>query len=191
VGKVVFEITMSLDGFVCGPNNELDRLHAWMFNDPDPIDAGIAGDFARNSGAVIMGNGTFTDGVNQQGWEGWVDNPPFTVPTFVLAHGVPPKLEAGKTIYTFVTGGIEDALAQAKAAAGAKTVTIMGGANIAQQYLNAGLLDEIYMHIAPLMLGEGKRLFDPITFKNIALEQISSVPSSRMTHIRYRILKEN
>ena len=189
MGKVVLEITLSLDGFVCGPDDDLERIHAWMFAEQPESDRAVLADSNRVLGAVIMGHGTFDDGIKKQGWSGWVDQPPFAVPMFVLAHAVPEKLERGKTAFTFVSG-IENALAEAQAAANGKNVLVMGGANMAQQYIKAGLLDEIHIHLVPVMLVEGKRLFEHIGTERIELEPICVVNSPTVTHLQYRVCKD-
>jgi dihydrofolate reductase len=187
MGKVVLDMTMSLDGFIAAPDDDLERLHSWGFGEPHEADAEVMKAYFESAGAVIMGRGTFEDGVKKQGWGGWVDNPPYEVPIFVLSHEVPEKLSAGKTAYTFVTDGIESALDQAKAAAGDKAVIVMGGANIAQQYIKAGLLDEVMIHLAPLLLTEGKRLFEHIGVQPVELEPVQVIGSPAVTHIRYRL----
>lgn len=190
MSKVVLDMTVSLDGFIAGPNDELERLHAWGFVEDKPAsDAAIIEEYFSSIGAVIMGRGTFEDGVKKQGWSDWVDNPPYDVPIFVLSHDVPEKLARGKTAFTFITDGIESALAEARAAAGNKDVTVMGGAKTAQQYIKAGLLDEIQIHLVPLLLDEGKRLFENIG--HIELEQTRLIVSPAVTHIQYRIIKES
>ena len=188
MGKVVFEITLSLDGLVCGPDDDLERIHQWMFADQPESDRAVLEESNRVLGAVIMGRGTFEDGVKKQGWAGWVDTPPFEVPMFVLAHSVPEKLERGKTAFTFISG-IENALTEAQAAAKDKNVLVMGGANMAQQYIKADLLDEIHIHLVPVILAEGKRLFEHIGAQTIELEPIRVVNSPRVTHLQYRVVK--
>lgn len=189
MGKVILDITMSLDGFIAGPDSDLEQLHAWLFHPDKPaVDQAILTDYLQSIGAVIMGNGTFQDGLHKQGWAGWVEPPPFTVPIFVLAHHVPEKLARGKTAFTFITDGIESALAEAQAVAGAKNVVVMGGAQTAQQFLQAGLLHEIHIHIAPLLLAQGKRLFEQIDSRE--LEPVRVVASPHVTHIQYHIHKE-
>jgi dihydrofolate reductase len=121
-------------------------------------------------------------------WSGWWgDTPPFHHPVFVLTHyaRAPLALDGGTT-FTFVTDGIESALEQARAAAGEKDVMIGGGADVAQQYLNAGLLDEMQLHVVPLMLGDGVRLFDRVD-DSVALEPAGVVESPAVTHLTYRV----
>jgi dihydrofolate reductase len=189
-GKVVLDMSISLDGFTAGPDisfeNRLgingERLHTWMFGEKSEADAEV--DIFKTSGAVITGRRTF-----DMGEEPWGDNGTFGMPCFVLTHRPRDILVKGPTTFTFVTEGIESALAQAKIAAGEKDVWIMGAANIAHQYLRAGLVDEIIVHIVPVLLGAGSRLFDEIGSQPIELEQVRVIPSPQVTHIYYRVLK--
>jgi dihydrofolate reductase len=189
-GKVVLDMSISLDGFTAGPDisfeNRLgingERLHAWMFGEKSEADAEV--DIFKTSGAVITGRRTF-----DMGEEPWGNDGAFGMPCFVLTHRPQDILVKGPTTFTFVTEGIESALAQAKTAAGEKDVWIMGAANIAHQYLRAGLVDEIIVHIVPVLLGAGSRLFDEIGSQPIELEQVRVIPSPQVTHIYYRVLK--
>jgi dihydrofolate reductase len=160
--------------------NDLERTV-----DDDNVEAILAG-----NGAYIMGRNMFgpTRGEWDEQWNGWWgDNPPYKAPVFVLTHHErePEKMEGGTT-YTFVTDGIESALAQARAVAGEKNVAIAGGASTVQQFLKAGLLDELTIHISPLILGEGERLMDNIG--DMTLEQVGVTFSNRATHITYRVV---
>ena len=186
MGKLVFDISTSLDGFVAGPHQTLDaplgeggnRLHEWAFatkafreqhgmtgGEANP-DSAIAEESLRDTGATVMGRRMFSGG--QGAWEEdpnadawWGDDPPFHHPVFVLTHHArAPVTKQGGTTFTFVTEGIEAALAQARAAAGARDVAVGGGASVVQQYLRAGLLDEFRIHVVPVLLGDGVRLFE-------------------------------
>ena len=182
---LTLEITMSLDGFVAGPDPSLEdplgkggmNLHEWAFAaqswreahgmtggeanaDSDVIDEQLA-----RTGATIMGRKMFSGGAgpweddpNANGW--WGDEPPFGHHVFVLTHHPRETLTLGATTFHFVTDGVESALAQARDAAGEKDVIVAGGAQAGQQYLAAGLLDEMQIHVAPILLGDGTRLFD-------------------------------
>jgi dihydrofolate reductase len=123
-------------------------------------------------------------------WEGWWgDEPTFHKPVFVLTHHAREPLTKGETTFTFVTDGIESALEQARAAAGDKDVALGGGANVAQQYLKAGLLDELQIHLAPVLSGGGVRLFDALDSDQIELECTRVIDSPAVTHLRYRVVK--
>jgi dihydrofolate reductase len=203
MGKVHVDITMSLDGFVAGPNDSPDvplgeggeRLHEWVYGlaswrEPHGLEGGETGrdsevldEAMRDNGAIVLGRRMFDNA------QGWGDNPPFHVPVFVLTHEArEPLAKEGGTTFTFVTDGIESALEQARAAAGDKNVSIAGGANTIQQYLGAGLVDELQVHVVPLLLGGGVRLFDgPGT--DIELEATRVIDSPAVTHLRFRVVK--
>ncbi len=203
MGQVVFEISMSLDGFIAGPNDRPglglgeggERLHQWAYDlaswrerhglagGQTNRDAELLDEAFRNTGASIVGRRMFDNA------EGWGENPPFDMPVFVLTHQAREPLVKGGTTFTFVTDGIENALAQARAAAGAKNVAIGGGANVAQQYLKAGLLDEIEIHLVPLLLGDGIRMFDHLGDAQIELERTRVIDSPSVTHLRFRVVK--
>jgi dihydrofolate reductase len=196
MAEVKVDITMSLDGFIAGPNDEIDPLHDWLYGlaswrAPHGLaggatdrDAEILEEAMTNIGAVILGKRMYALA------DGWGDTPPFHVPVFVLTHQArEPLVKEGGTTFTFVTEGIESALAQARAAAGDKGISVAGGANTIQQYLSAGLIDEMQIHIAPLLLGEGIRLFDHLGPHHIPLEATRAIASPRITHLRYRVVK--
>ncbi|MEA2419331.1 MAG: hypothetical protein QOE60_1537, partial [Thermoleophilaceae bacterium] len=189
MGKVKFSVAMSLDGYLAGPDPRFEeplgdgglRLHEWMFKtagwrESHGLDEeGAAGrddeivrEMTENTGAYVMGRGMFGGGEGgaegdwDESWKGWWgDDPPYHVPVFVLTHHErePLPMEGGTTFH-FVTDGIESALEQARAAAGDGDVQIGGGADVIQQYLKAGVVDEFEVHIAPVFLGGGVRLFD-------------------------------
>ena len=212
--QVKLDISMSLDGYVAGPNPTLELplgkggmgLHEWVFGlesfrsrhggeggEGGPDDAVVA-EGLRTQGAVIMGRKMFSGGSgpwesdpNAGGW--WGDEPPFEVPVFILTHHAREQVVTGaKTSFNFVTGGIEEALAQAQAVAGNRDVLIAGGGDVAQQYLRAGLLDEIQIHLVPIFLGSGVRLFDGIAPDTVALEAERVVAASPgVTHLRFRV----
>ena len=203
MGQVVFELSMSLDGFIAGPNDRPglglgeggERLHQWAYDlaswrerhglagGQTNRDAELLDEAFRNTGASIVGRRMFDNA------EGWGENPPFDMPVFVLTHQAREPLVKGGTTFTFVTDGIESALAQARAAAGATNVAIGGGANVAQQYLKAGLLDEIEIHLVPILLGGGIRLFDHLGDAQIELERTRVIDSPSVTHLRFRVVK--
>lgn len=203
MGKVFVDITMSLDGFIAGPNDgpELglgeggERLHEWVFGlaswrEPHGLTGGevdrdseILGEAIERTGAVVLGRRMFENA------KGWGDEPPFHVPVFVLTHDPrEPVTKKGGTTFTFVTDGVESALAQAKEAAGDKDVSVAGGANTIQQYLSAGLVDEMQIHVAPLLLGGGIRLFDNLDPERVELEGTRVVESPEVTHLKFGIV---
>ena len=194
-GKVVFDITMSLDGFIAGPNDEIDPLHDWIFtgdtsvdnpgNEEFKLDAASAAvlEDALSAGAVVVGRRMFdVSGA-------WGGNPTIDVPYFVVTHNIPEEWAGEGSPFTFVTDGVESAIAQASAAAGDKNVYVGGGADIAQQAIAAGVVDEIQLHVAPVLLGKGIRLFDNLGSDHVTLEIVKVVETPRVTHLRYRIVK--
>ncbi len=189
MGKVVFDISMSLDGFIAGPNNSPDvplgvgglRLHDWLGPERTPIETKLFEDAASTLGAVICGRRTYDN--SAQSW-GPNHGPGGTTPVFVVTHRTH-ETPIGP-LYTFV-GNIEAALQPAKDVAGNKDICIMGGANLAQQYLKAGLLDEVSIHLIPTLLSAGTRLFDNLS--PTELDPIEVVASSTTTHLRYRVVR--
>jgi dihydrofolate reductase len=213
MSKVWFSITTSVDGYIAGPNQSVehplgegaDHLHDWAINTAffkeihheTGGETGINDDALRaafeNLGAIIMGRNMFGGGRGPwpaEPWNGWWgDNPPFHCDVFVLTHHARETLPMrGGTTFHFVTEGIESALRQARDAARGKDVVIGGGANTVQQYLAAGLLDEMCLHVAPLILGGGERLLDNVG-KNVRLEAVRTVEGPGVTHLKYRIIK--
>jgi dihydrofolate reductase len=149
---------------------------------------------ADNVGATIMGRNMFGGGPGPWGkepWNGWWgEDPPFHTPVFVLTHHArEPLVMQGGTTFTFVTDGIESALEQARAAAGGKDVALGGGASVAQQYLAAGLIDEMELHVVPLLLGGGARLFDNLAGSDLKLEPVRTIEAPGVTHLKYRVVK--
>jgi len=191
---------MSLDGYVTGPDDRPgaglgeggERLHYWVFGGPwtyeggargsaDPVDQAYLDEVFSSGGAWIVGR-TMHDVV-----DGWGDDPGFGVPVFVVTHRPHETVVKGDTSFEFVTGGIEDALARAREAAGGKNVVLMGGADLLRQYLDAGLVDEFTLTIAPVLLGGGKRLFDGLERTDIAFERTGVIESPFATHLRFRV----
>jgi dihydrofolate reductase len=206
---------MSADGFVAGPNqseeNPLgeggERLHDWIvplaaWRESHDKQGGevnpstrIVEESRENIGAGVMGRnmfgpvggGPWGDG-QWTGW--WGDDPPYHYPVFVLTHHPRDPVEMkGGTTFHFVTDGIESALDQAREAAGDKDVKVAGGAQAAQQYLDAGLVDEVLLHVAPVVLGGGERLFADGAVSGLEVEVANVVESPRATHIGYRVVK--
>ncbi|MGW0184000.1 dihydrofolate reductase family protein [Nocardia sp. NPDC003345] len=197
---VTANLAVSLDGFSAGPGQDLDHpfgtgadaLTGWMFRTGEPghdNDAQILHDIHAETGAHIMGRNMFGPGRGEWDleWKGWWGpNPPYHAPAFVLTHYPrrPLTMEGGTT-FTFVTDGIESALEQARAAAGGKNVEIAGGAATIRQYLAAGLLDELVLHLVPVVLGRGENLFTGL--QGIELEPVETIASPTVTHLRYKV----
>src|SRR3989449_11049001 len=180
MGKVKSEISMSLDGFITDPNasvgtplegNDPGRLSDWQFDAKTETDAAIVDEMFESTGAVLIGKRMF-----DVGFEPWGDPPPFGMPVFIVTHEAREPLPMqGGTTYTFVTKGIEATLELARAAAGDKDVGIWGGANIIQEYLKAGLLDEMQIHVIPVLFGDGTRLFEDLGGRRIELKRTSTI----------------
>src|SRR5690242_2110159 len=214
MGKVVAEITISLDGFAAGPNPTLeeplgqggDKLHEWAyplksFREPHGLPGGETGpddellaESVRATGAVVMGRrmfsggaGPWEDDANANGW--WGDEPPFHKPVFVLTHHARKPLVLEGTTFTFVTDGLGSAIDDARAAAAEQDVLVAGGAETIDQAMNARLVDELQLHIAPVLLGSGTRLFDGVTPELPRFEVAQVLESPLVTHIRYRVVK--
>jgi dihydrofolate reductase len=204
MAQVTADFSVSLDGFIAGPDarpgNPLgdggDRVHTWMYELASwreragltggitNRDSEVIGEWFAHFGAVVMGRNMFDEGAVP-----WGEKPPFRAPVFVVTHNARDTLvREGGTTFTFVTDGIESALAQAREAAGGKDVDVAGGADIVQQLLRAGLLDELQIHLAPVFLGAGVRLFDQMP-TDIELEKTRVIDSPRVTHLRYRVVK--
>jgi dihydrofolate reductase len=194
--KVVCDISISADGFVAGQSQTadkpfgegpVDRLHAWMFDTPEENKSEI--DRIVSAGAFVMGRNMFgpVRGEWDLEWRGWWgEDPPYHAPVFVLTHHPRDPLPMqGGTTFTFITDGIDMALARAREAAGDRDVAIAGGAATVNQYLAAGLIDELRTHIAPVTVGAGERLFDGVP--PLHLEQLRARAASLVTHIDYRV----
>ncbi len=199
--KVTSGLTISLDGFGAGVNQSFEKpfgdnfdsdlLDRWMFAEPEKHKHKKEIDAILDAGAFILGSNMFgpKDRRQMSEWKGWWgDNPPYHAPVFVLSHTAREPIEMeGGTTFTFVTDGIESALQQAKEVAGNRDVKIMGGATTINQYLAAGLIDELWVHIVPVTIGAGARLFEGVP--NLKLEPIEVSGTSVVTHIRYNVLK--
>jgi dihydrofolate reductase len=189
--KVALDISMSLDGFITGPNEGVGNplgdddglLHDWMFGAHVDADAEVLAELYATSGAILMGRRMFDVGV-----EPWGDPPPFGMPVFVVTHQTrQPMPMHGGTTYTFVSTRIADALEQAKAAAGAKDVAIFGGAGTFQEYLKAGLVDGIQIHLVPVLLHRGVRLFDHLDGELMKLRKTRAIETPSATHLRLAV----
>ena len=211
MSSVTCHVSISLDGFVAGPNQSVDnplgeggmRLHQWAFatdtwrsrhgvrGGARNADAEVLDELDQNVGAFVMGRKMFGggDGPWDPSWTGWWgDDPPYHAPVFVVTHHVrdPLPMEGGTT-FTFVIDGIESALDQARASAGDKDVAIAGGAHTVQQFLAAGLLDELFLHVVPTLLGAGERLLENVGQPE--LEPVEVVASPAATHVKYRVVR--
>jgi dihydrofolate reductase len=179
MGKVFLDMAMSLDGFVSGPNNEDSGLHDWYFA-PSGNAAAVIEELLQTIGAMILGRRAYGD--QPDGFD-----TPYKVPHFVLTHTPRQKVERGGISFIFVDDGIESALAQAQAAAGEKAICVAGGAATAQQFLKAGLIDEVQIHLVSLLLGDGLRLFDQL--EPLKLERTRVLESLGVTHLRFSVVK--
>ena len=213
MSKLRCHISISLDGFVAGPKqseeNPLgeggERLHDWVvplaaWRQAHGMQGGEVNESTRiveesraNIGAAVMGRNMFGPiggGAWADGWTGWWgDNPPFHYPVFIVTHHPRDPVEMqGGTTFHFVTDGIESALEQAKKAAGGKDVMLLGGGQIVQQYLAAGLLDELELHVVPVLLGDGARIFDNLGDTEVQLEQVRAVEAPGVAHLRYGVV---
>jgi dihydrofolate reductase len=214
MGNVTAEISVSLDGFVAGPNPSLEqplgaggeKLHEWVvrlktWREMHGMDGGETGpdgelvaESLRATGAVVMGRrmfsggeGPWEDDPNANGW--WGEEPPFHVPVFVVTHHTREPLPMqGGTTFTFVTDGVESAVEQARAAAGDKNVSVGGGASVIQKLMDAGLLDEIQIHLVPVLLGGGVRLLENVGVADLERTEFASSPTG-VTHLRFRVPK--
>jgi dihydrofolate reductase len=211
MSTVTCQISISLDGFVAGPNQSTDnpigeggmRLHEWALATDSwreqhgleggerNADAEVIKEVSEDVGSYIMGRKMFGggDGPWDETWTGWWgSDPPYHTPVFVLTHHPREPLQMqGGTTFNFVTDGIESALEQARSAAGEKNVVIAGGASAVRQYLAAGLLDELYLHVVPIVLGAGERLLEDVG--DPKLEPIKVIASPAVTHVKYRVVR--
>jgi dihydrofolate reductase len=193
MGKVIFDTSMSLDGFMTGANRRADqplgdggeRLHDWAIQ-ADERNREFLASAIDALGAVITGRTNYEDSVQWWGANG--PTGPARRPVFVVTHKPPAESPAGG-VYTFVTGGIEQALQQARAAAGDRNVCVMGGASVGQQYIAAGLIDEIQIHLAPVVFGSGTRMFENLGSAHIELESTEVIPTPAATHLRFRVVR--
>jgi dihydrofolate reductase len=191
---VYFDVSMSVDGFIAGPNVSPDNpmgdggeeLHEWMFAGKTEQEARAWQESTFASvGAVVMGRRMLDLGIDP-----WGDEPAFHAPVFVVTHDAhEPIVKAGGTTYTFVTGGLHDALGLAQAAAGSRDIAIAGGADVVRQCLAAGVVDEIRLHVVPILLADGIPLFGRGEFEPTSLETVSVETDSGVFHLRYRMPK--
>ena len=201
MATVVVDLSMSLDGFIAGPGDDpehplgergADRIFAWYQAGGDPVhgdgrfrpadpDRALVEEMFEGSGAIVTGRRTYDIA---GGWDGTF--PINAMPIFVVTHEPPDEVPAGESTITFVTEGVEAAIGQAREAAG-EGVVGLSGARVAQQAIRAGLVDELRLHVAPLLLGDGVRLFEHLGDEAVALELVEVIDSPRVTHLRYRV----
>jgi|HubBroStandDraft_4_1064222.scaffolds.fasta_scaffold34625_3 dihydrofolate reductase len=212
--RLTYSTSMSLDGFVAGVDQSRENplgvngmlLHEWLrvlavWRKEAGLDGGVTNASSAvveaediNRGAIIMGRNMFGGGPgpwSADPWNGWWgDNPPFHLPVFVLTHHARARLDMqGGTSFTFVTDGLEAALDLAKGAANGQDVAVAGGASVAKQYIAAGLIDEIRIHLVPVFLGEGVRLFEDPALAEAKLTQVSVIEAPEVTHVTYRVVR--
>jgi dihydrofolate reductase len=211
MSPVTCQISISLDGFVAGPEQSVEdpigkggmRLHQWAFataawraqhgleGGERGADSEVIEEVVQGVGAYIMGRKMFGGGEGpwDEAWKGWWgEDPPFHAPVFVLTHHAREPLSMqGATTFTFVTEGVESALERARAAAAGRDVAIAGGASTVRQYLRMGALDELYLHIVPVVLGAGERLLEDVG--DPTLEPIKVIASPSVTHVKYRVAR--
>jgi dihydrofolate reductase len=187
MGNVVIDMSMSLDGYIAAPNDNPEqglgedgmRLHNWAFDDPSVFER-VYGNMVEETGAVIMGRRSYDNSIKEWGGKG----PLGDVPCFVVTHR---PIQGADPVFTVVGDGIESALAEARKAAGGKRIGLMG-ANVDQQFLAAGLVDEIRIHLVNVLLGGGRRLFDRLP-QRIELEQTRVTETDGVTHVEYRVVR--
>ena len=186
MGKVLFGLSVSLDGFIADKNDGVSEVFAWMGSAMEHFFE-VAGEQLNETGAVIMGHRSFDQIYSEQGWV-MPDGTPIPGPVIVLQSQAREPVKKGQTHFHFVTDGIESAIAKAKELAGEKNVGLHGASSV-QQALQAGLLDELHMSIAHVLLGEGVRLFDHLDPSPIHLEHIRTLETPGATHLSFRVMK--
>lgn len=197
MGQLGAGFSMSLDGFIAGPGDDVSRVFQWMFSGStdvtvtigeEEMDLKLTEESAErfqgppSMGAIISGRRMFDVA------EAWGGKHPMNVPVIVVTHNVPPEWIGKESPFTFVTDGIESALEQAQKIAGGLSIGV-GGANLTQQYLKAGLLDEIGIDLVPVLLGSGVRLFERLGIEPVELERTSVSQGPGVTHLRFRVIR--
>jgi dihydrofolate reductase len=177
--SVLLDMAISLDGFVCGPDGADAGLYDWYFAPTEPSKP-VVEELVATTGAIVIGRGAFGTGDDAGGW----DDTPYDVPHFVITHRPPVTVPGRAVEFVFVSDGVRAAVEQARAAAGERYVTIGGGADIARQCLAADLVDEVQLHVVPIMVGAGVPLFPG---PELRLTKIRVVDAPNVTHLRYRV----
>jgi dihydrofolate reductase len=193
MGNTIFDMSVSLDGYVTAADSSAQQplgaggevLHEWALGG-DPADAEVMAAGAERLGAIIAGRRTYDASIHWWGPDG--PTGPRRLPLFVVTHRTPEEVPTD-SVYTFVTAGPEAALDQARAAAGDADVAIMGGPDIGRQYLAKGLVDEIGLHVVPVLFGAGTRMFGDLVDGHVALEPVEVTPAPSATHLRYRVVR--
>ncbi|HEV2781554.1 MAG TPA: dihydrofolate reductase family protein [Actinophytocola sp.] len=193
MGNVVLDISVSVDGFITGPNDVIgrplgdggERLHHWISDRRTDDDEKVLRELFEDTGAVVAGRRTYD---LSEGPDGWGDGPLGTTPVFVVTHDAPVRTATGGAVFTFVTDGVASAVRKAMAVAGDRNVYVMGGGDLARQCVAAGLVDEIQLHLVPVLLGGGVPLFGPGGPGNVVLESNRVIATPSATHVRYRVL---
>lgn len=198
MGKVIADISMSLDGYVTAPGADLEHglgiggeaIHAWVLETPrDPVDEAVLAHSFATTGAVVMGRRLYDVVDGPHGWNddvgyGHDQNQSAAPPCYVVTHEPPTQVRLASR-FQFVTGGVAHAIEQARATAGDKNVVVMGGANVVDQSLAARLVDELRIHLSPLVLGGGTRLFDLVGRTTLIQREVTQSP--RATHLTYDV----
>jgi dihydrofolate reductase len=181
MARVLLDMAVSLDGLICGPGGSDGGLYDWYF-DPSEVSRPIVDELVETTGAIVIGRGAFGTGEDAGGW----DDTPYQVPHFVVTHR-PPAPAAGRAVeFVFVPEGVRAAVERAREAAGERYATIGGGADVARQCLAEGLVDEVQLHVVPVLLGDGVPLFDR-TVRRASLTRLRVVDAPNVTHVRYRV----
>ncbi|MFI7677438.1 dihydrofolate reductase family protein [Actinophytocola sp. NPDC049390] len=186
MGTVLLDMSVSLDGFVAGPEDDVARLHRWVFTGAGTENMRFSDELLEvlddiDAGAVVAGRRTFDLA------SGWGGNPAIKVPHVIVSHDVPDEVASGVWTSFVVESGVEAAVARARDLAGGRTVYVLGGADMAQQCLNAGLLDELQLHVVPVLLGKGIRLFEHLEAQT-ELRLVSAVPGAETVRLRYEVV---
>jgi dihydrofolate reductase len=185
--KVFLDVSISVDGFIAHADNDPGALHEWIFTvpgegfSPRGVNKAVFDEFAARPGAIIVGRRTF-----DAGEEPWGPEPPFRCPVFVLTHRPRETVQFPNTSYTFVTDGLDAALSLAREAAGDRDIGLMGG-SVARQCLAVGVLDEIELHVVPVIFGDGIPLFEAGSLGQVALERTRLVEGDGVTHLRFNV----